>query len=97
MRLENPKDRASIEETLRQGESTEFWGIIKQALEDNIDQVQAQLDGDEIAELPASEYKIKAEILKWRKNHIKSMLDLPQSVIAHLKSPDQTEPDLDPY
>jgi len=97
MKLDNPKDRESIQEVLRQGQQTEFWHILTQALDDSIEHIQSELDGDGITGLAPDKYKVMAEILKGRKKDLKKLKELPEILIVYLENPDQTAPDFDPY
>lgn len=97
MRLNNPKDKESIQENLRQGEATEFWQLILQGIDDSIEYLQNLRDGEDINDLPADEYKITAELLKAKIANMKKMKDFPQSLITYLDSPDQREGNFDPY
>ena len=97
MRLDNPQDKESIEETLRIGQETEFWKVIQEGVETNIKHLQTQLDSSENDELPADEYKSKMQNLRYRKKIWGDMLELPQLLIALIQKPNQEEPDLDVY
>ena len=97
MQLDDPKDSEAIQETLRSGQATDFWAVLKQVIEASIDSIKLQLDGEDIAELTPDKYKVMVEILKGRKKDLTKLLELPETLIMHLESPDQSEINFDPY
>ena len=95
--LKDPSNKEGYQETLRSGKATEFWSVLQQALRDSIEHIQSQLDGEDIADLSPEQYKVQVEILKGRKKDLQKLLELPDTLIVWLESPDQTQPNLDPY
>ena len=97
MKLKNPADSKNIQEVLRQGLNTEFWQIIAQAIDDNIENPQEQMDSDKLFALPPDQYKLENEILKEKRRHYQKLKELPLTLISWLQNPNQNEPNLDPY
>jgi len=97
MNINDSKDKEVIQETLRVGQESEFWLVVKQGIENNIKNIEIQIEHDENDDLPAEEYKSKMQNLRHRKKIWRSMLELPQLLIDHLQTPDQSEPEFDPY
>ena len=97
MKLDNPKDKEAIQETLKQGKLTEFWNIIEQALDDSIKHLQYMQDGEEIKDLPADQYKLEAELIKAKKSYLEKLKHFPDTLGLWLVDPDQSEKEFDPY
>ncbi len=97
MKLKNPADSKNIQEVLRQGMNTEFWQIITQAIDDNIENLQEQMDSDKLLALPPDQYKLENEVLKEKRRHYQKLKELPLILIDWLQNPNQNEPELDPY
>lgn len=96
-KIEDPKNRESIREIMRQGAASEFWQLVLEVLDQNIEHQQTMIEGDAIGDLGADEYKINMEVLKSRKRYLTMLKELPNTVILSLERPDQKEVILDPY
>lgn len=97
MKLRNVEDRKNVQEVLRQGETTEFWALIKEFVQERVDNITQQMESEETAQLPVAEYKTTMEILKGRRKDLVGLLDLPQELILQVEEPDQTQELLDPF
>lgn len=95
--LNDPKQKATIRETLKAGQATEFWAIIVQSLNDSIAHLQKEQDGESMADLPPERYKVEAEILKSKRANLEKLKNMPTDLSSWLTSPDQTQPNFDPY
>ena len=94
----DPKDKANVQEILRQGMSSRFWEIICDAIEDSIFYLQGLQDGDEINELPPEQYKIQNEVLKAKRANLEKLKKMPLTLSEHLNDPNAFgEKNYDPY
>ena len=97
MRLDNPLDIESVKETLLQGQSSEFWLLVLQSLEQSIARLEGERDGEDIKDLPAEQYKVESELLKAKISYLKHLKEIPATIIQWLQQPDQSIPNFDPY
>jgi len=99
MRFDNPKDRDSIREVLKQGVKADFWKIIIQGLDAIIENLQKEQDSEGLKELPAEQYKVESEILKAKRKYLKDLKEFPQTLLSDLDDPNENNKpeDLDPY
>lgn len=95
--LYNPENKENTIAKLRDGATSDFWEIIQSALAEILKDIQEQIDGKEITQLTAEEYKVMMEILKGRKRDLLKLMELPNTLILDLEDPDQTQPDLRVY
>ena len=86
--INNPDDKAAIQDILRHGANGDFWKIISQYLQATVDALESQINSDELLNEPANEYKIKDRILKNTKNDRKDLLELPETIVKDLDDPD---------
>ena len=85
------------QEILRQGQSTEFWRLILEVLDQNVENLRAQQDSEDFKELSNEQYKIENELLKAKIKYNQKLKDLPNTLIAHLQTPNQEVKNFDPY
>ena len=95
--IKSQKNSKSMQEILSQGMKSDFWNILVQALNDNKEDLRNKRGDKKFRDLPPELYKLESELLEARIEYIDNMLDLPNSVISWLKSPDQSKADFDPY
>lgn len=95
--IHDPKNIPVIRDVLRQGQQTEFWQVVCALIDESVARKRAELMGDDLLEVPGAEYKTRVEILKNEIIDRETLKDLPESFIVELESPDQTDPDFDPY
>ena len=89
--------RESAKETLRLGAKTDFWKLILEVLDDNIESLRKEQDSDEFRELDSHQYKTENEILKAKINYLKQLKKTPDNVIGWLGNPDSGDFNPDPY
>jgi len=97
MKIDNPSDSLAIQGILKDGKDKEFWKILKNALQDSINASSERRNSDELAELPAEQYKIENEIMKKEIELMEYLQRLPESLIKYLESPPDKEKNFDPY
>lgn len=93
----DPKESLSKQEILRQGQQSDFWQIIVEALKESKDHLRQQQDADELRDLPADQYKVENELLKAKIKYLDKLADYPNTIIGWLQSPNQEEKNYDPY
>lgn len=96
MNLHNPKDRDNVKAVLEQGGDTDFWKLIVQAIEENIERLKKEMD-DDMSSLPAEQYKTRRECLIAEIKHFEYLRELPKEIIMSLDSTEFLEPRYDPY
>lgn len=97
MKIDDPQQAENVKETMSEGQSTEFWVLIMQALDQSIARLEGERDGQEIKELPADQYKMESELLKAKIHYLKHLKELPSTIMAWTQQPDQSTPSFDPY
>lgn len=97
MSLITPENIEHVKGVLEQGESGEFWKIILEGLDTNIEELERQRDDPDLIDLSAEQYKSKDMLLRAKIAHLKEMRDMPKSIPKHLEQPDQRQPEHDPY
>lgn len=97
MIFKDTKQKKSAEEILKQGMTTEFWILIVKALKESKEALQRLQDGEEIADLPPEQYKLKNELFKAKKEYLDTLSKTPENIISWLQSPNNEETDFDPY
>lgn len=75
----------------------DFWQILTEALDDNIANIDALLDDEENEKLPAEEYKLHMQNLRYRKKYLEHLKELPDLLISHLQTTPEQPFDTDPY
>jgi hypothetical protein len=85
------------QELLRLGQATEFWRLITGVLDENIASLRGEQDSEDLKELSNDQYKIHNELLKAKIKYNQRLKELPDTLIAHLQSPNQEGKDYDPY
>ncbi len=61
------------QEVLKQGKGGSFWQVIVGYIDKNIEELQAQEDGQDLKDLPADQYKLESQILKAKKSYLKEL------------------------
>jgi hypothetical protein len=85
--IHNPEHKTAIQEVLRQGAASEFWSIMCQRIQESLDALQSQIDGDN-SNLIASEYKILLEVLKKQKIDRLDILNMPADLTREMDNPE---------
>lgn len=91
---QSSEDKSQI---LRLGMQTDFWRIITEKLEENIEHLNELEDSDDMADLPPDQYKLEVALLKAKRKYIRKLIDLPQVLIEFLANPEADSFNLDPY
>ena len=97
MRLDEPKDKETIQAVMNEGMKGDFWKLIREYLDIKIEVVRNEKKGSDLRLLPAEEYKVSNEIMNSREQNFEDLKDIPETIIRYVESPDQTEPEFDPY
>ena len=93
-----PKDSKSKQEILQQGQNSDFWQIIVEAMKDSKEHLRNEQDADELRDLPADQYKVENELLKAKIKYLDKLADYPNTIIGWLQNPNSEEPkNFDPY
>lgn len=87
----------TIEAILSAGKTGEFWKIICGELDEDILKLEREMHSDEMASMPAIEYKLAMENLKDKIKHLKDLKNKPQMIIQNLDNEEEPEEDPDPY
>jgi len=96
----DPKRVEDVKELLKVGQTTEFWILICEALDDSIEHLQSEQDGEEVKDLPAEQYKLEVELLKAKRKYLKHLKNLPNGIIAYITQPEvnlEENENSDPY
>ena len=88
MKFTDDKEKQSAIEILKQGRKTEFWRLIVEAMKESKEVIQKTQDGDDIADLPSTEYKLQNEIYKVKKEFLDTLVNTPENIISWLEEPD---------
>lgn len=93
------KDDKHIEKILREGAVSEFWEIIKEALDENIENVDRMIltELEDLEDMPAEEFKIRLSILREKKKHYAMLKGTPYLIVQSLGEPEKLIDDLDVY
>lgn len=92
------KTEKTIKAILETGATSEFWKIICEDLDKDILGLQREIDNDEIASMPAIEYKLAMENLKDKIKHLKNLKNKPQMIIQNLDNvEEEADDESDPY
>ena len=91
------KESQSKQEILRQGQQSDFWQIIVEALRDSKEHLRQEQSSDDLKDLPADQYKVESELLKAKIKYLDKLTDYPNTIIGWLQNPNQEEKNYDPY
>ena len=97
MNFKTKKERLDAEGILKQGTMTEFWKLIVRALQESKEALQKLQDGEDIANLPAEQYKLMNELYKAKKEYLDTLTRTPENIISWLQDPISENKDFDPY
>jgi len=99
--LADSPDKEHLEKILREGAVTSFWKTVKRAIDENIDALNEtylkNIKNGEYDDFSAEECKIRMLIYKEKVYHLEQLKELPFSIVQSFGSPNQSEPELDPY
>lgn len=90
----NNQDKIEI---LKEGQNTKFWKIILEQLNMMTIKLDEELNSEELEKLAPEEYKAKSKLLKAEKKLVDILIDLPNSIVVSLGTPDNEVEDDDPY
>lgn len=91
------KTNEDIKGILEAGTRTDFWEIILNGIDENIERIEGKMRDEELRKLPAEQYKLENELLKMQIDYLKYLKELPDLIKQSLGSPDNSTPDFDPY
>ena len=91
------KDAKSKQAILQQGQQSDFWRIIVEALKDSKEHLRNEQDSDELKGYPADQYKIESELLRAKIKYLDKLADYPNTIISSLQNPNPEEKEWDPY
>lgn len=97
--IKNSDNKEYIEKILREGAVSEFWEILKEALDENVENLERLLlnSVDDLEDLPADEVKLRLMLFKEKREHYRKLKELPYMIVQSFGSPDQSDLDLDVY
>ena len=85
------------QEILRVGMDTDFWRVLIEGIQANIEELRKKNDDEEFRNLPANQYKLENELLLAKIKYLEKLIHLPTEMIAWFENPDNTVEDHDPY
>jgi len=89
--------KSDEKEILKRGKETLFWKIICEAINKRIETLQELEESENFEELPADQYKLKSQLVKAERKHLKIMKDYPDILMGRFGTPKNTDIELDPY
>ena len=81
---------------LESGRASEFWRLICQAIDANIEELEKDRRAPELITISAPEYKLRVELINGKIDHLENLKNTPDNLIASVLE-DKPEEDLDPY
>ena len=97
LKLGRENDRKSAIEILKQGQDTDFWNLIQQAIQEGMEHLQNLIDSEKFEDMPPDQYKFEMEKLKAKKFYLKKLKDYPNTLINELENPEVENYNFDPY
>jgi len=97
MKFNNDKEKLDAKEILRQGVSSQFWQLIMDATKESEEAIRKIQDDEEMADLPAEEYKFRNELYKAKRKFLDTLSKTPENIISWLESPNNESREFDPY
>jgi hypothetical protein len=94
MKKENAKDNIEI---LRQGATSRFWLLIKEALKESEQTIAIEQDSEDMSEMTPEEYKFRNELFKAKRKFLDTLSKTPENIISWLEQPESDVRDFDPY
>ena len=95
--INDTRNKDAVQATLKQGAVSDFWKIIVQSLEDTIAMLKEEKGSDELAALPAAEYKIESEILRHKIKYLETLKAMPANLASWVELPEIDRENFDPY
>ena len=95
MNLNDSTKKEEIKRILKDGLTNEFWVLICQAINKDIEMLRNVPNG--FADLPAEQYKFESELVREKINYLEALRAKPNEIINDLTEPDQSRPEHDPY
>ena len=95
--LKQPKNSEHAQIIVRTGANSEFWGLITEALESNIQAVEQEMRDEDMKELPPDRYKLEMELLKSKAKYLSKLKELPETLMQWFEKPDNTVQNFDPF
>jgi len=92
-------DNETKEKILREGVTTDFWGILKEVIDEKIKLMDEYFlkDLEVLDDYSAEECKIRMLLHQAKKKDLENMKELPLWIVESLSKPVKKEVDLDPY
>lgn len=93
------KDKELVKKTLIEGVNTDFWQILCEVLDDNLENLDRVFlqDVKDFEGLLAEECKIRMQVYLEKKKYLAKLKDLPRDIVESFNEVDQSQPDLDVY
>ena len=83
-------------QVLESGRTSEFWTLLCQAIDANIEELKLDLRAPELIAFPAVEYKLRVELINAKIEHLEHLKETPTRLIEAVAE-DKPEEDPDPY
>ena len=97
MDISDYRNKDAVQNTLKQGAVSDFWKIILSSLEDTIAMLKEEKGSDELAALPAEQYKVESEILRHKIKYLETLKNMPANLASWVELPDEDKTNFDPY
>lgn len=82
---------------IKAGMASDFWRVICQNLDVNIEALQSEIQSDTLRDLSPGAYKHRVELLKARMKYLAKLKELPELLIQNNGILEGEDEDLDPY
>ena len=83
---------------LELGKDTDFWELIKNSLDEEIESIEEENKNKDRSELSAERYKFESEMFKFKKEFFEILKTRPEDMISWLIPHEEKEPENDdPY
>lgn len=92
-------DPDRVKKVLSDGVTTEFWEMLKEAIDDKLKMLERNFlaDLENLRDHSAEDCKIEVKFYLAKKAYLEGMKELPLMIVHSFGKPNQEEPDLDPY
>jgi len=89
--------KRSEQEILAIGMRSEFWRILCEGIQKNIDNLKMKQSGKNLSSLPADQYKLENEIILAKIRYLESLMNLPENLIQEIGNTVEENVNLDPF
>lgn len=97
----DPQNKEFTSNTLRNGVGGDFWKIVQEALDKNIENLKtvflSDINNGVYDVLPSEECKIAIYLFKEKLSHYELLKELPLNIIQEFSTLDQEQIEFDPY